>query len=341
MQCAVSGSGVSDGGDRDRHDFEISTEESEVSLVEVRGQFGTRCKVVMDSDNRGGHFEAVEPGKYTISVTFTKTIILTKAQCSVSGTAVQGGDARKDAVFFVDTGISVGGNEPAIQIEVLDPKGESVAIAELVDHEDGTYTGGEFHPNIKGQYKVSVKVWGEPVSGSPFAPVFEAASRERSFASGPGVEGGGKARVGRVMAFTIHSRDQSGDPLKEGGEPFKVLVKSPKGTEPATVEDNNDGTYTVTYTPEVAGSYQVDISLHDKPLSVCPYKLTILDDREARPRKLKDTRARPSSSRSPVRKARRGDSSDDSRTSSPSRARRKSRSASSSARSNDSPAPAA
>ena len=62
-------------------------------------------------------------------------------------------------------------------------------------------------------------------SGSPFAPVFEAASHERSFASGLGVEGGSRAVAGRAISFTIHARDMTGNPLDSGGDPFRVTVK--------------------------------------------------------------------------------------------------------------------
>ena len=106
-----------------------------------------------------------------------------------------------------------------------DPAGNSVAIGDLVDNDDGTYEGGTFYPQAKGKYHISVFVWGQEIEGCPFEPVFELASSDRSFASGLGVEGGQRAKKGKVLSFTIHSRDKSGEPLEEGGEPFRATVK--------------------------------------------------------------------------------------------------------------------
>jgi len=86
-------------------------------------------------------------------------------------------------------------------------------------------------------------------------------------------EGLTKATAGIEATFTIIAKDSDGEVLKEGNETFKVTLFSEQllGIEDsdrvvvsANVKNNSDGTYTVTYTPEKAGTYKMEIVLFDE-----------------------------------------------------------------------------
>lgn len=49
-----------------------------------------------------------------------------------------------------------------------------------------------------------------------------------------------------------------GKAISKGGETFRVLVNGPVEIQ-ATIADNNDGTYTVKYTPKAAGSHRIAV----------------------------------------------------------------------------------
>ena len=43
------------------------------------------------------------------------------------------------------------------------------------------------------------------------------------------------------------------------------------------IRDNHDGTYDVTYTPQVPGAYVVDVKWDDEHVQGSPYKVTVKD----------------------------------------------------------------
>ena len=45
----------------------------------------------------------------------------------------------------------------------------------------------------------------------------------------------------------------------------------------ADIRDNNDGTYDLTYTPNVAGAYVVDVKWDGQHVNGSPYKTTVQD----------------------------------------------------------------
>jgi len=87
----------------------------------------------------------------------------------------------------------------------------------------------------------------------------------QSTVDGAGIE---IASTAEPASFVIQARDKLGNKCNRGGDPFKVQIKTPQGSEPvnAKVHDNKDGTYTVTYQPKVGGVHEVDISLEGKVL---------------------------------------------------------------------------
>jgi len=64
--------------------------------------------------------------------------------------------------------------------------------------------------------------------------------------------------------------------MKTGGDPFKVSIVGPYDSEvEPTIKDNNDGTYEVTYEPNVAGPHRVEVTLNGTPISGSPWNFEV------------------------------------------------------------------
>ena len=97
------------------------------------------------------------------------------------------------------------------------------------------------------------------------------ANASLSYAEGPGLHGGQQhAEAG----FTIHAVAADGTSLSTGGDPFVVAISQPEPT-PAKIKDNQDGTYTVTYTPAVPGTYLVAVTLGGDPIRDAPFTVSV------------------------------------------------------------------
>lgn len=92
-------------------------------------------------------------------------------------------------------------------------------------------------------------------------------------AYGPGLEGG---KTHQRAPFTIEARNCYGDRINQGGETFAVTIKGPKSKVlTPTVVDNNDGTYSVEYLPEDAGTYWIGVNLRNRPIQGHPWQPVI------------------------------------------------------------------
>ncbi|KAL9643268.1 hypothetical protein ABK040_014724 [Willaertia magna] len=111
-------------------------------------------------------------------------------------------------------------------------------------------------------------------------------------------EGLHKATAGKEAAFTIISKDSDGNILKDSNETFKVTLFYDDETDKritihANVQNNHDGTYAVTYTPEISGHYKMELVLFDTEMNeevdqltkVSPCNVTVLPSPESDPSK--------------------------------------------------------
>jgi len=90
---------------------------------------------------------------------------------------------------------------------------------------------------------------------------FAVSDGAKCLAFGPGVLEGQAA--GETTMLVIQARDMQNNPRTTGGDVFKVTIKPTSGAErhiEPLVEDQEDGTYVVSYTAPEAGAYSVDIS---------------------------------------------------------------------------------
>jgi hypothetical protein len=87
------------------------------------------------------------------------------------------------------------------------------------------------------------------------------------------VPAGGSA--GSPTTITIQARDQFGNNVTVGGATVEVTVSGANNAGPILATDNDDGTYSASYTPAASGPDQVDITLGGAPISGSPFNSTV------------------------------------------------------------------
>jgi len=147
------------------------------------------------------------------------------------------------------------------------------------DNGDGTYTV-QYEPTKPGDYKVNVSLEDTPIKDMPRTIHVKATSAAgKTWADGPGLVSG-KVFDNEPTYFTIHSVDHDGKPRNDGGDKFDVKIKGPRDIRPEVI-DNNDGTYTVKYEPDVAGDYVIDVTAEGEHIKDAPFKVQIREGTDA------------------------------------------------------------
>jgi Ras GTPase-activating-like protein IQGAP2/3 len=113
-------------------------------------------------------------------------------------------------------------------------------------------------------------------------------------------EGISKAQAGETATAKITAKDNLGNVIEVGGEEFSAMLfnKNDKKIKYAgKVVDNDDGTYTIAYTPLIAGDYALEVYLHDIQdddenedfekmlLKGCPFQVKVLGAKKSDPTK--------------------------------------------------------
>jgi len=83
-----------------------------------------------------------------------------------------------------------------------------------------------------------------------------------AYSTAAGVGLGTNIPLYSTVQFTIYSRDVLGNLVTAGGDVYVVTNSAGPSTLTFKVVDNNDGTYTVTYTVNVAGTYKLEVRLN-------------------------------------------------------------------------------
>eukprot|EP00008_Paramoeba_atlantica_P008551 CAMPEP_0201487772 /NCGR_PEP_ID=MMETSP0151_2-20130828/15217_1 /ASSEMBLY_ACC=CAM_ASM_000257 /TAXON_ID=200890 /ORGANISM="Paramoeba atlantica, Strain 621/1 / CCAP 1560/9" /LENGTH=932 /DNA_ID=CAMNT_0047872917 /DNA_START=14 /DNA_END=2812 /DNA_ORIENTATION=+ len=272
---------------RDVHDQPVSGDDC---AIKVEGPGDAKSNVTDNGDGTYSvEYEVGQAGDYTITSSLDGEPVKntpvtvhilenpTAQFTQASGPGVEGGRAKQHSPFVVTTKNSSGEQVPlkdapadAFDVSVTGPAGP-VAIDELVDNRNGTYSSG-YLAEKAGDYKVGIKLYGQDIQGSPFSLVMEGAHAANTYADGPGLVGG---KTGRDLPFTIHGVDADGNATAEGGEPYDVKIDGPNGPVAPTVTDNGDGTVDVVYNVDAPGEYNIDVSLRGEPIKDSPFKAKV------------------------------------------------------------------
>ncbi|CAJ0927524.1 unnamed protein product [Ranitomeya imitator] len=232
------------------------------------------------TDNKDGscsvEYIPYEPGTYSLNVTYgghqvpgspfkvpvTDVIDSSKVKCSGPGLSPGLVRANVPQSFSVDT--SKAGVAP-LQVKVQGPKGV-VEPVEIVDNGDGVQTV-KYVPSREGPYNIAVLYGDEEVPRSPFkVKVLPTHDASKVKASGPGLNTTG-VPASLPVEFTIDAKD-AGEGL------LAVQITDPEGKpKKATIRDNQDGTYTVSYVPDMTGRYTILIKYGGDEIPYSPYRI--------------------------------------------------------------------
>ncbi|GAM26799.1 hypothetical protein SAMD00019534_099740 [Acytostelium subglobosum LB1] len=150
------------------------------------------------------------------------------------------------------------------------------------DNGNGSYTGS-FTPPKAGGYAIAVYLVNQQVAKSPFYPTVvdnePVTDPNQVQCYGDGLTSG---RPKIQSTFTIQARDSKGNNRNKGGDKFYAFIQGPPGIQiHGNVVDNNNGTYTVTYTPPNAGGYAVAVYLDKVQCKSGPWTFFILEEVQA------------------------------------------------------------
>ncbi|XP_058720859.1 filamin-C-like isoform X2 [Poecile atricapillus] len=238
-------------------------------------------------DNKDGscavEYVPFTPGDYDVNITFgghpipgspfrvrvRDAVDASKVTCSGPGLGPSV-RARLPQSFTVD--VSAAGHA-ALEVMLLGPTGLPEPV-EIRDNGDGTHKV-TYTPATDGPYTVSVKYGGQEVPRSPFKvtalPTHDA-SKVR--ASGPGLSAGG-IPASLPVEFTIDARD-AGEGL------LTVQILDPEGQpKKASIRDNGDGTYTVSYVPDVPGRYTSTVKYGGDEIPASPFRVLAVPSGDA------------------------------------------------------------
>ena len=93
------------------------------------------------------------------------------------------------------------------------------------------------------------------------------------------------ARPGVPALFTIKARDSEQHDRVAGGDTFvgmryyfasfilSVTIRGGPASPFVTIQDNSDGSYSVSYVPTVSGTYTVHVSLRTVPIEGSPWEV--------------------------------------------------------------------
>ncbi|KPP72462.1 filamin-B-like, partial [Scleropages formosus] len=200
-------------------------------------------------DNKDGSCSVEVPAKDPVDPSKVK----------VAGPGVSSGvRAHVPQTFTVDC--SRAGEAP-LSVAVMAPKGV-VEPVEVTDNGDGTHTVA-YTPSLEGPYSVVVKYAEQEVPHRFRVLPTHDASKVR--ATGPGLTTGLPASF--PVEFTIDATDAG-----EGQLSVQITDQDGKPKK-ASIHDNQDGTYRVSYIPDKVGRYTIIIRYGGDEIPASPYRV--------------------------------------------------------------------
>uniref|UniRef100_A0A8C7FK86 Filamin C n=1 Tax=Oncorhynchus kisutch TaxID=8019 RepID=A0A8C7FK86_ONCKI len=262
--------------------FTVETRGAGTGGLDLTIEGASEAKITC-KDNKDGscsvEYVTFTPGEYDVNINFGGHPIPgspfrvpvrdpSKVKCSGLGL----GDrvrAHLPQTFTVDT---IQAGQANLEVSLIGPSGsEPVAVK---NNSDGTHTVN-YTPVHDGPYTVSVKYGDQEVPRSPFKvrsqPGHDAS---KVCASGPGLDKSG-VPASLPVEFTIDARDAG-----EGLLIVQILDQECKPKK-ATIYDNRDGTYTVSYVPDSTGPYTIMIKYGGDEIPYSPYHILALPTGEA------------------------------------------------------------
>ncbi|KAG2392244.1 hypothetical protein C9374_012496 [Naegleria lovaniensis] len=173
-----------------------------------------------------------------------------------------------------------------------------IDVTEVTDNGDGTYTVNYTPKCPGGSYELSVQTTNEegvlvPVGNSPFDVTFEQkVCPTMCTARGNGILPFG-LKTGVLTKFDVEIRDKAGNiiPFVTDADITVDLVLNDESIEPedysVKIENNQNGTFTVSYRPKRAGVHYILVKCNDENISQSPFKVDVTNIPSAPNSKLK------------------------------------------------------
>jgi hypothetical protein len=137
-------------------------------------------------------------------------------------------------------------------------------------------------------YELFVGVDNFQIHGSPFSLIISPGQTDakQAVATGQGLY---RVVCGERAVFFIQSRDSYGNHVDRGGDKYSISIKyfffyffliffficrGPGIVTVPMIRDDNNGTYVVSWTPNVACHYDISITLNQHPIVGSPFKVT-------------------------------------------------------------------
>ena len=276
LNVAVQGPG---GGEK------LDVEEEEPGLLKYR--------YFIDPDEAGEYVTTINFADQAIPKSPFHVNVAWKTDASkvrAYGPGLEGGTTKEWAEFHLDMKKA---GEGGLSLNIAGPSEAEVTVD---DHQDGTATV-KYLPTEPGEYTVNINFADEPISGSPFTPVFEACTDAAKVkAYGPGLESYGP-KVGHDAVFTIDTQGAGAGAVDvaidaPGSRSTTPTIGTPDkskrtaslrrhsfksgATRPHIVKKDDD-TYEVDYNPRKIGQYKVNVYFADQPIPQSPFIVNVAD----------------------------------------------------------------
>src|SRR5690606_19554524 len=154
---------------------------------------------------------------------------------------------------------------------MLSGSNATATLSAITDNGDGTYTV-TYTPTVAGTDQVVIMLGGTAVSGSPYSSVVSSAAADATNTTASVPVG----TAGEETTITVTVLDEFDNPVTGAAANLAITLTGANATATVSaITDNGDGTYTVTYTPTVAGTDQVAITLGGTGISGSPYSSVV------------------------------------------------------------------
>jgi hypothetical protein len=159
-----------------------------------------------------------------------------------------------------------------------DNSGAEVTKVNITDNRNGTYSCF-YVAERPGQFTLEILIKKDNIKNSPFHPNVKAGEPfpGNCEAHGPGISA---ATAGVEVGFTVVTKDSGGNVLQRGGANVSAVLHDAKGDIKVNIKDNNDGTYSATYTPKTAGNVRLDVTVATQyngtgPIKNSPFNVAV------------------------------------------------------------------